>query len=304
MNQPDIRRHDDRGFGGRCFVSAERVPRRRQSAALRASRFLVSHFIGLVAAALATATLGAASKPREGPEVLVVSDVVDPKAPLLRPSKESPVYYIILGGTERTLGDSIAGEPMPKREQLTSELERAMASQGFTLTRIGGPRPHIAILYSYGTANLSTVDLDDTDPTTGETTTTTIAFNRREIAALVGAFKADRHLLMSSEADRINEAARDNRLYLFVAAFDVEALVKKQKKIIWRTRISIDSRRHNLPDSLHVMLASAAPYFATETDLPKFIEDADRRKAEVLIGTPTVVEEPAPKAPPPAPAWK
>lgn len=246
----------------------------------------------------------AASKPREGPEVLVVSDVVDPKFAALRPTKENPVYYIILGGAERTLGDPIAGEPMPKREQLTQEIERAMASQGFTLTRVGGPRPHVALLFSYGSANLSTVDLDDTDPSTGETTTTTITFNRREIAALVGAFKADRHLLMSSEADRINEAARDNRLYIFLAAFDVEALVKKQKKIIWRTRISIDSRRQDLPGSMRVMLGSAAPYFATETDLPKFIEDADRRKTEVIIGTPTVVEDRAPTPAPSAPTRK
>ncbi len=258
-------------------------------------RFLVLLFL-----LLGPGIAWAASKPKEGPEVLVVSDVVDSQATALRPTKENPVYYIILGGAERTLGDSIAGERMPDRARLTQEIERAMGSQGFVLTRVGGPRPHIAILYSYGTANLSTVDLNDTDPTTGETTTTTISFNQREIAALVGAFKADRHLLMSSEADRINEAARDNRLYIFIAAFDVDALVKKQKKILWRTRISIDSRRQNLPDSLHVMLASAAPYFATETDLPKFIEDVDRRKAEVHIGTPTVVEEPAPKAPAPA----
>jgi hypothetical protein len=252
---------------------------------------------------LLAATVGlAASQPREGPEVLVVSDVVDPKAPYLRPTKENPVYYIILGGAERTLGDPIAGEKMPDRAALTQEIIRALGSQGFVLTQLGGPRPHLAILYSYGTANLSMVDLDDTDPSTGETTTSTITFNRREIAALVGALKADRHLLMSSEADRINEAARDNRLYIFIGAFDVEALAKKQKKIVWRTRISIDSRRHSLPDSMRVMLSSAAPYFATETDLPKFIEDVDRRKAEVRIGTPTVVDERAPS--PPAPGKK
>ena len=258
----------------------------------------------LMVAALATSGLAVASKPREGPEVLVVSDVVDAKAPALRPTKEHPVYYIVLGGAERSLGDPIAGEKMPDRAALTQEIERALDTQGFVRTKVGGPRPHIAILYSYGTANLSMVDLDDTDPTTGETTTSTITFNRREIAALVGAFKADRHLLMSSEADRINEAARDNRLYIFVAAFDVDALAKKQKKIIWRTRISIDSRRRSLPESMHVMLASAAPYFATETDLPKFIEDVDRRKAEVLIGTPTVVDDHAPKAVSPAPLKK
>jgi hypothetical protein len=51
---------------------------------------------------------------------------------------------------------------------------------------------------------------------------------------------------------------------------------------------------------MRVMLASAAPYFATETDLPKFIEDADRRKAEVIIGTPTVVDDQAPPSAAPA----
>ncbi len=241
-----------------------------------------------------------AAKAKEGPEVLVVSDVVDPKATALRPTKENPVYYIILGGAERTLGDPIGGEKMPKPDELKFEIARALHSQGFLLTKVGGPRPQIAILYSYGTANLSSVDLDETDPGTGETTTSTITFNRREIAALVGALKADRHLLMPSEADRINEAARDNRLYLFLAAFDVDALAQKQKKIVWRTRISIDSRRNTLPEVMRVMLASAAPYFATETDLPKFIEDADRRKAEVIIGTPTVVDDQAPPSAAPA----
>lgn len=250
-------------------------------------------------------TLVNAAKPKEGPEVLVVSDAPNPAAAALRPTKEKPVYYVILGGAERTLGDPIAGEKMPDSATLKYEIARALHSQGFLLTKVGGPRPEIAIVYAYGTANLSTVDLQDTDPSTGETTTSTISFNRGEIAALVGALKADRHLLMSSEADRINQAARDDRLYVLIAALDVDALTRKERKLIWRTRISIDSRRQSLPEALRVMLTSAAPYFATETDLPKFIEDADRRKAEVLIGTPTVVEDgkastPAPTPTPPA----
>ena len=253
--------------------------------------------IFFAAGLLAWLVCAAAQKP-EGPEVLVVSDVRSKESIALRPTKEHPINFIVLGGGERTLGDSIAGEPMPNRAALTREIEAALVSQGFTLTQLGGPVPHIAILFSYGSANLSTAEINDTDPATGETSTSTITFNRREIAALVGAFKAERHLLMSSDADRINEAAREDRLYVFLAAFSVEALRKKDKKVLWSTRISIPSRRRTLPESLHVMLASAAPYFATETDLPKFIEDADRRKTEVRVGTPTVVEEPPAKAKP------
>lgn len=243
-----------------------------------------------------------AAKPKEGPEVLVVSDVLDPAAPALRPTKEKPVYYIILGGSERTLGDPIAGEKMPDPAVLKYEIARALHSQGFLLTKVGGPRPHLAILYTYGTANLSGVDLQDTDPSSGETTTSTVLFNQREIAALVGALKADRRMLMPAEADRINQAARDDRYYILIAAFDVDALARKERKIVWRTRISVDSRRRTLPEEVRVMLTSAAPFFATETDLPRFIEDADRRKAEVLIGTPTVVGDGAPPTTPPSAA--
>lgn len=252
----------------------------------------------VLALAFAAASPALGAKKPEGPEVLVVSDVVAPGgAARVRPAKDRPIHYIVLGGGERTLGDAWAGEKMPDKAVLTAEIQRAMSSQGFKLTQLGGPVPDVAVLFSYGSANLSSVDLAETDPATGETTTSTITFNRREIADLVGAFQADRKLLMGSEADRINEAAREDRLYIFLAAFDVEALRKKQKVLLWRTRISIPSRRHSLPEAMRVMLASAAPYFATDTDLPTFIEDADRRKAEVLIGTPTVVEPPAAPTP-------
>lgn len=253
---------------------------------------------------LAAAPAGAAEPKRKpGPEVLVVSDVLISPAEAARPTKDQPIHYIILGGGERTLGDAVAGEKMPKREDITRELAAALDSQGFRLTQVGGPVPQLAIVFTYGSANLSTADLNDTDPATGETTTSTIAFNHREIMALVGADKASRRLLMSSEADRINSAAREDRLYVFVAALDVEALAKrKEKKLVWRTRISIESRRQSLPDALRVMLKTAAPYFGTATELPVFVDDADRRKAEVQVGTPVVVPEPAaPPAAPPAP---
>ena len=62
--------------------------------------------------------------------------------------------------------------------------------------------------------------------------------------------------------------------------------------MIWRTRISIPSRRNRLPDAMQVMLASAAPYFGADSDLPLVIGDEDRRKTDVQIGETTVVEEP------------
>ncbi|HEY1110761.1 MAG TPA: hypothetical protein VGE76_19065, partial [Opitutaceae bacterium] len=94
---------------------------------------------------------------------------------------------------------------------------------------------------------------------------------------------------MSSEADAINDAARQDRLYVMVGALDAQALAKKQKKLVWRTRMSIESRRTSLPESLTVMLNSAAPYFGKSTDLPIFVDDNLRKKADVQVGIPVVV---------------
>ena len=241
----------------------------------------------------------AAEKPTPGPDVLVVSDAWIDEAEL-RPAPEKPVYYIILGRIERTLGAPVAGEPQPDPALLEREVERALASQGFVRTKVGGPMPALAIIINWGTANLIVDDLVATDSGQGESSAGTVAYNQREIAQLVGADKASRKFLSESEAETINEAARQDRLYLLVGALDIQALAKEQKKLLWRTRISIDARRHTLPDSLAVMLASAAPYFGRETEKPVVVDDAGRRNAEVIIGTPTVVPESPKESSPPA----
>ena len=69
------------------------------------------------------------------------------------------------------------------------------------------------------------------------------------------------------------------------------------KKLLWRTAISIESRRTSLPENLSVMLASAAPWFGRDSEMPVFVDDAARRKAEVHIGTPVVVPDPPNEAP-------
>lgn len=244
----------------------------------------------LVAAASGHAAAPAKKKP--GPDVLVVADASSGIPETHQPAPNKPVYYVFLGAAERVLGAAWAGEPQPKKEVLEAEIHRVLAAQGFQRTQLGGPMPQLAIVVTWGSANLMTDDLEETNDA-GETTTTTIAWNRREIAQLVGADKTYNKLVSSSDAEDINDAARQDRLYVMVAALDAQLLAKKQKKLIWRTRISIESRRTSLPESLTVMLNSGAPFFGKNTDLPVFVDDNLRKKADVEIGTPVVVP-PAP----------
>lgn len=240
--------------------------------------------------AVLPAAFGAKAKTKPGPEVLVVADASESLTDDLKPAPGKPVHYIILGSAERTLGAAIAGEPIPDRATVEAAVARALAEQGYVRTQLGGPIPQLAIVISFGSANLMIDEIASTDDS-GATTTSDLVWNSREIAMLVGADKANRRFLMSSEADALNDAARQDRAYLLVAAFDIPALRKKEKKILWRLRISIESLRHSLPDSLNLMLASAVPYIGKDTEMPVFIDDTLRRKADVQIGIPVVVPE-------------
>ncbi len=228
------------------------------------------------------------------PDVLVVADVFTPDKTLPEPTADEPVYYYFIGGLERDIGGSIAGLPSPSAEEIRGLLSRELARRHFIETKVGGPLPAIAIVCSFGTAFLDTFEQNDTDYETGETTTSILAFNEREMYQLLGIFKASQRLMSGTEVDNLNDALNSDRFYIMVAALDVPSLLQRKKKLLWRTRISIDAHRTTLPDSMDLMIASAAPYFGKEESRPVFVDDNLRRKVEVEVGEATVIESDVP----------
>lgn len=248
-----------------------------------------------LASALAISLFGgsasAAPKKTPAPDVLVVADVITPESEIVRPAPSAPIYYVFLGGLERDLGSSWAGLPPPPPAEIRAAIAKALASQGYIETKIGGPLPTQAVVYTYGTAVIDSVETTETDDETGETTTSSVSMNAREIYRLVGADKASRRLMSSSDADVIRDALNSDRFYIFIGALDVAALRAKKNKLVWRTRMSIDSRRHTLVETMDIMLASAAPYFGRNVDRPVVIDDSNRNRREnVEIGEMKVLE--------------
>jgi hypothetical protein len=231
---------------------------------------------------LARAGDAPAQKPPR-PEVLVVADAGGTPQEL-RPAPGKPIHYLVIGGVERNIGDDVAEVRRPDEVMVRRELAKALASQGFIEAKEGGPKPQIAILFSWGSANYHAND--------------EIMFlagaggfgdkNKAEIVQLLGMDKANRHVISQFDADQLNDAIRNDRVYMVIAAWDLEAAARKQRRLLWRTRISLDWRDDS-PETFTVMLASAAPFFGRDTEKGVFVDDFLRRKAEVTIGTPRVV---------------
>lgn len=237
----------------------------------------------IILVALLPLTLPAAKKPYV-PDVLVVADVLTKEKDSILPTKEKPVYYFLLGGKEVNLGAIYAGIPPPDPVKIRAAIVEALASRGFIQTQVGGPIPQIVIIYTWGEANLDTQELSETDPDTGEASTSTFVWNSREIFQLVGLYKAENHLMGSSEVEIFNDAVNSDRGYIFIAALDTKAYLAKKNKLLWRTRISIDTHRTFLMENIQMMLASAAPYFGRDVERPVFVDEDMRNTAGVELG--------------------
>lgn len=231
---------------------------------------------------------GALTLTARGPEVVVVTDLVA-GTDFVAPTAEAPCYYLFRGGIERTIGQSVAREPIPTWDEVRAALEPELARQHYRLTQVGGPVPRLVFFCSWGAANLVTDDFEETDDETGDATTVTVNSNERDLRRLAGAAKAERHALSLVEADRLQTVLNEDRLYVMIAAFDAAALARHEKRLVWRTNISIPSRHHALPRELAVMMKSAGPHFGRDTAVPVMVDDRVRN-AEVQIGTATVME--------------
>lgn len=288
--------------------------------------FLHTHSIGGwrragAAAAVALAILGAqaaaaekpAAKPkREGVEVLVAADALTvPEG--LRPKPGKPIHYILRHG-KQSLGDTVAGAKMPDPALVERLIVAELGKQGFVRAEIGGPVPSIFIIATYGDANFTVATEDDIDmfvgmvnrtkgglPLSEEETRAEAArlaylnsqraVDKDKIVNITGAGKVG---VPDANGMKVLTAANEDRYFLTLAALDAEAFRRKERVLLWRTSMSVDWR-NDLAASLPAMLASAGPSFGVSVREPVFMDDRDRREAQVQIGEAVVVPDEAGK---------
>jgi hypothetical protein len=229
---------------------------------------------------------GSVAAPLAGPDVLVVADAKATSAPEFSPpTPERPVYYYLVGQKEHTVGHLYAGEKLPKPEIIETEVVKALARRGYVRTQVGGPAPSLFVMVAWGTSNAAVEQVPGEDGFS-------VLTNEREMDQLTGANKADQKQEVDPrENEKIAQRLQEYRVYLMIGAFDAVALTKKEKKLVWRTTMSIDTLRHSFPASLATMLESGAPYFGRNTDRAVDVNDAARRTASVTIAPFKVLEE-------------
>jgi hypothetical protein len=104
----------------------------------------------------------------------------------------------------------------------------------------------------------------------------------------------------SADMDRLVDELFSSSFFVVASAYDYAALAKGQRRLLWRTKMTVNSLGVNMTESIPPLIASAGAYLGRETKDPVVLAKRISREGKVEMGTPTVV--PDTKAPPAKPA--
>ena len=232
---------------------------------------------------------------------------------LRKATPENPVYYVEQDAGFRSLGWAVGGEKPPKSEDMERVLTKALATNSF-LPAAPEHAPGLAIIYFWGSHNKP-------DDDTARLFPELLQKNVLERAMLVGGKKLVSGMSFAMEwgespADReekmefLRDQANAEIYYVVASAYDYQALAHGQRKLAWRTTLTVTSAGLAMNETLLPLVTSAAPFFGRETTLPEIGSRRVSRTGYVEIGkaivvpdapTPAAPSAPKPAAPPSAP---
>ncbi len=129
--------------------------------------------------------------------------------------------------------------------------------------------------------------IDDSSEPTG--TVDNPFYNQNEMLALVGG----NTLAMLSYTDReaIMEAAKDNRYFVIVSAYDFSSYLHARKKILlWQAKMSVPSNGSEFQDVMATLIRAGEPLLGRETSRPKMLFLPITPEGKVSVGTPVMTD--------------
>ena len=220
-------------------------------------------------------------------------------------SKANPVYYEMYPGEFRQLGVQTGGLRSPPIADLEAAMKRALATNGYLPAEPPDHPPTLLIFFHWGA-----VMFPFSGPDAGGTGFG-MNLGRAEASRDLGRLMGPAY---SPDPDRrlfLMEQARNDAYFVIASAYDRVALGKNERKLLWRTKMTVGAQGVSLKQTLQPLIANAAPYFGREMRLPEIAVKRAMPRGKVELGVPEVVEympatEPgapsAPTEPKPKPA--
>jgi len=244
----------------------------------------------LLLAVLTAAAAASAAEPVV--DVNVIVDVTEAGRKLTRPTPAQPAYYAPLIGGFHEEGDTVAGDKRPAQNFVLHEFAKALAAQGYLVAGAGTPVPTVLLVFHWGSMNPNIAESGDPDDPDQN------FLNEKRMVALV-AGQTLNNLNPFSERQEAMLAARTNRYYAMVTAYDFAAAKQHKKIALWRAKMSLPSAGVELADVVPVLIDSGATWFGRETLRPVRVTQPLGHPGSVNLREMKVEEYIEPAPPPP-----
>jgi len=245
-----------------------------------------------LAAALLAGELAAAA-----PDVTVVGDLTKEGRKIAHPTPEHPAFYQPVMRGAQEIGDPASSDPPVSPHLIAHMVAVELAKRGYLAISALHPKPDLVIDIAWGYIGPAAGDPTNTLDTDGATSS---AKTKKEMNNLVlGHTVADVMPLESFNRQQFLEAAKQNRYFLILTAYDYAAFAQKNNHLLlWRTNMSVPTTGVYLSDVLVSLVNAGGPLFGNETvNHPKLQAVPE---GHVEVGTPVEKSEPTvqPVAPP------
>ena len=178
----------------------------------------------------------------------------------------------------------MAGTKPPVKDEVLRSVISSLARQHY-LPAKPGSKPDLALMIWWGSVNPLIDEMEANEDDVGPTQ---VFFNKREMLALVGAFKAN--AFFKFDTDQLKEAATDDRYFILIAAYDFPALERKERKLLWSARMSTESTGRAPAEIFPLLAASGAAAFGRDTAPAVLDTSKPIKRPEVEMGPAEVIE--------------
>jgi hypothetical protein len=266
-------------------------------------------------------------------EMTVITELTPEGRQLPPASPDHPVYYQGQSNGNHPMGDRVGGQHPVQPAEMERLVTHALAVNGYLPAKPPAQPPSLLVVLTWGTHNRITVPGEDDANTTS---TDELRRNILERAALVGgrAFaeelakviqESQQAAAATAGASRLGgftpmtetdfnnpvnlfelknpknqfllEQALDDCYYVVASAYDYPAATQGIRKLLWRTRMTVNAQGVSVQQALPTVVASASQYFGRELKEPEIVIRRVVPDGKVELGTPTVVNSAAPKEP-------
>ena len=219
-------------------------------------------------------------------------------------SPSAPAYYVAGAAGFKSLGDPVGGEKSPPAADLERAMKKSLANNGFLPADQPGQQPSLVLIYYWGSHY-------KLDPDTAKLFPERAAQYQLERASLVGGKKyvaelANRMEFGPAPGDNtelkefLRYQAADDLYFVVASAYDYASMARGQKRLLWRTTMTVNAAGVNMRETLSPLIATAAPFFGHETVDPEISARRVSRSGNVEIGEARVIEDSVPLKPAPA----